>query len=184
MALLIPDRIRRLLVLLGAGAVTAGIGSYASAEPYNPGGLDHNQLSEVGDVCQSVLRVRPGEEHYVSCVESLSGAVRNLGQGQSLSRARDMCLQRGLAPDTPELAECTLRTSQAVGDAGPRYQQRHVWGAEPPGATKSYFSASPQEVYRREQLSCAHLGLDPASGGFNSCVADLQASLFAADNPM
>ena len=52
-------------------------------------------------------------------------------------------------------------------------------------APTSYFSASNDEVHRREQEACAQTGFDPVSGGlvFAQCVADLQSNLFDADNP-
>ena len=52
-----------------------------------------------------------------------------------------------------------------------------------PGGSRSYFYASSDDVFRREQLSCARLGLDPADGAYASCVADLEATLAAIDNP-
>ena len=55
--------------------------------------------------------------------------------------------------------------------------------AEGPGASRSYFFASSDEVLRREQLSCARLGLDPANGAYTYCVANLAATLATIDAP-
>jgi hypothetical protein len=99
-----------------------------------------------------------------------------------LAQARGDCIQQGLKPDTPELATCTLttdRTKSAVSLAPRRISQ-----TEDASPVKSYFEASPRDVHRREETSCARLGFDPTTGAFARCVASLQASLFAADNPM
>jgi hypothetical protein len=53
-----------------------------------------------------------------------------------------------------------------------------------PGGTRSYFAVSPGTAFRREQLACAEVGLDPTGGVFPGCAADLHAALAAADNPM
>ncbi|MDB5459252.1 MAG: hypothetical protein JWO72_993, partial [Caulobacteraceae bacterium] len=51
------------------------------------------------------------------------------------------------------------------------------------GGGKSYFYTSNRDRFRREQLACAQIGLDPVSGAFDSCVAGLRSTLFALDNP-
>jgi hypothetical protein len=167
--------------------VSGSIAGCAMAGPYNPDSLAADQISGVGQVCQSVMRVRPGEEHYANCVESLSDSVQSLGQGQALQQARGDCLEKGFQPNSPGLAECELRATEATpAPSAPRASGpavSPVSQVEEPGSGKSYFSTSPRDVFRREQLSCARLGFDPAGGAFASCVASLQAALFAADNP-
>ena len=48
---------------------------------------------------------------------------------------------------------------------------------------RAYWAADNAEVHRREQSACARLGLEPVGGAFVQCVAQLDASLFAANNP-
>jgi hypothetical protein len=93
-------------------------------------------------------------------------------------RAREGCLGRGLSPNSPGLAECTLAASDTRRAAAPIDT-----GGDSVHA-KSYFYASPSQVHRREETACAHLGLDPSSDGFATCVAGLQTSRFMADNPL
>jgi hypothetical protein len=155
----------------------AGAAGCAAAGP--SGGPSSDQASGVGQICRSTLGVEPGEAHYVGCVESLSASMNDLGRGRALARARGDCIDRGLRPDTPALAECVLHGSDA-----PVMSARTVSQASEAGAPKSYFYTAPRDVYRREQLSCARLGLDPTSRAFGGCVAGLQSALFAADNPM
>jgi hypothetical protein len=174
----VADRIRW-GALAGALALSAGLAGAASAAPYNPERLPTDQLAQVGHICQSVIRVQPGEAHYVGCVESLSDSWRGLTQARTLSGARATCVDRGLKPDTPDLAECELRAAQSAAPV-----VRPISTSDGPVSGKSYFYASPSDVHRREELSCARLGLEPGSGGFASCVAGLQSAMFAADHPM
>ena len=169
----------RLGLLAGALALSASLAGAAAAAPYNPERLPADQFAQVGRLCQSVIRVQPGEAHYVGCVESLSDSWRGLEQARTLSGARASCLDRGLKPDTPDLAECELRAAQSAPPV-----IRPVSTRDEPVSGKSYFYASPSDVHRREELSCARLGFEPGSGGFQSCVAGLQSAMFAADNPM
>ena len=169
-------------IRLHAGAlacVLAFVGAAGCAAAGPSGGLSPDQTFEVGRICQSTLGVEPGEAHYVGCVESLSASLNDLGRGRALARARGGCIDEGLRPDTPALAQCVLRGSDAAVMSA-----RTVSQTNEAGAPRSYFYTSPREVYRREQLSCARLGLDPTSRAFGGCVASLQSALFAADNPM
>ena len=53
-----------------------------------------------------------------------------------------------------------------------------------PGRQKGYAYASFRELRHREELSCGRLGIEPGSEAFVSCVSNLDAALFKADNPM
>jgi hypothetical protein len=165
----------RLAALIGVLAF-AGAAGPAAAQPYDRDGPS----SDLGQICRSVVGASPGEAHYVGCVESLSESQRSFDHDRAVGQARASCLAEGLRPNTPDLAECTLNRSRtARADA-----VRPVVAADRPGAAKSYFYASPSEVHRREETSCAGLGLEPGSGGFASCVASMQSAMFAADNPL
>jgi hypothetical protein len=123
----------------------AGLVGCASAATNNPGNLTPDQHARVTRVCETVLRVHPGEQHYDGCVESLSDTLGTVGRAQSAQSPR----------------------------------------GSPAGASStSYFYASVDEIHRREQLSCARLGFDPAAGAFASCVAGLAGTLAAIDMPL
>ena len=70
-------------------AALATLAGCATAEPYNPGHLAPDQLARVGEICQSVLRVSPGEQHFVGCVESLSQSARSAGEVHVASSLSD-----------------------------------------------------------------------------------------------
>jgi hypothetical protein len=162
------------VLLASAALALTAVSGPAMAGAYNS---DAPPSEQIGQVCQSTLGVSPGEAHYAGCVESLSQSRRAFAHSQALARARDDCLDRGLSPNSPSLAECTLAATEtgraaAAADTGGGVHAR------------SYFSASPSQVHRREEAACAHLGIDPSSGGFATCVAGLQTSRFMADNPL
>jgi hypothetical protein len=161
----------------------ASVSACASAGTYNPDNLPLDQVANVGQICSSVMRLEPSGEQYQSCVDSLMDSAKNLNSGQAMQQARANCFDKGLRPGEPGFGECELRSA----DAQP-VRTTTTWApaandAAEPGGTKSYFYASPRDVFRREQLSCGRLGFDPADGGFGSCVAGLQSSMFEADNP-
>lgn len=145
--------------------------------------VQDGQAERIGQVCTAVLRVEPGEAHHAGCVESLSQSARTLEQGRAIQRAREGCLNKGFKVSSTDLSVCTLQSTQ-TDRAGAPIASASPTRAEPiPGGPKSYFYASNQDRFRREQLACAEIGLDPTSGAFGSCVAGLRATLFALDNP-
>ncbi len=87
-----------------------------------------------------------------------------------------------LSPGEAQYEGCVASLSASQRTFAPM-QAAPSASAEAPGRGRSYFYASSDEVFRREQQSCARLGLDPAGGAFSSCVADLAATLAAIDTP-
>ena len=174
---------RCLTVFVASTLAFALVGVCASAAAaYNPDNLPPDQVASVNDLCRSVMGLSPSSSNYGACVDSLMRSARRVDRGLALETARASCLKQGLQSDSPDLAVCELRSAQtqpvrAMAD------RSAVIAADNPGGAKSYAYTSPANVFRREQLSCAHLGLDPAGRPFGVCVADLQAALFAADNP-
>jgi hypothetical protein len=164
--------------LAGALALAVAFAGQAHAATFNPDNLPSDDIAGVGHICRSVVGAEPGEAQYVGCIESLSDSWTSLQHSRVAAEARSDCLARGLRPGTPDLAVCELRTAGTA----PAHRIPVKAGEEP--AAGSHFNASPREVHRRNQMSCARLGYEPASGGFANCVANLQASQFAADNPM
>jgi len=159
-----------------------GFAACAHAEPFNPDGLNASEARSVADICASVMHLPSGEAHYQGCLESLSQSLAGLGQSQAVQDAHEACLKRGLQPSSPDLATCTL----TLADSGQPHETLAVGASAAPaipGGARSFFWASNHDRRGRERLACALLGLDPARDGFQGCVADLQATMFALDNP-
>ena len=156
------------------------VGACATAEPYNPEHLAADDRNGIMLICKNVIGLQQGEEHFDACMESLSMTERGLVEAAALTQARAQCLEGGAAPGTVALAECELRPAAARAA-----RPAAVIGTESVSKpARSYFMTSNEEVFQRERLACARLGVDPVDSEFGSCVADLQASLFAADHPM
>lgn len=174
---------RRLAIAAGGVFAILGAGACAHAGPYNPDDLPAAQVASVNDDCRSVMGLRPDTANYGACVDSLMASARRFDRGEALQSGREACLNKGLRPDGPGFSVCELEAARDRPARMTGADAAEIAAVAEPGGPKSYAYASPDIVYRREQLSCARLGLDPASRAFGVCVAGLQSALFAADNP-
>ena len=161
----------RITATVMAVVALASVGARASAKDYITGDLSGDPSAQVDLICKTIIRVQPDEEQYAGCVESLSAALSDVERARAMRQARGKCVEAGLQQASPRLAVCLLSAADPKAEAA----------AE--AASRSYFYASANEVHRREQLSCAGLGLDPAGAPFANCVADLAAALSGSDMP-
>jgi hypothetical protein len=173
--------------LLVGLAAAAGLAGCASAEPYNPARLPLAQLGQVREICRSVMGISEGTGLMTDCVGQLSRSAAALGHGRSgahaLQAARSGCLARGLTPGQPALAECELNAAPNAAAPGAELASMTIDAAAPPQGVRSYDTASFNEVRRREKAACARLGYDPIDpAGFGSCVASLDAALYASEH--
>jgi hypothetical protein len=171
-------------VLIGLFAI-AGVAGCVSAGPYNPSHLPPNQLSQVQELCGSVMGIPAGIGLSSDCVEGLSSSAVAISQARTLQEARRGCLGQGLASGRPGLSECELTTVSpptAAASSDRADVRVDTSGLQRPA--KSYFNASFDEVHRREQTACARLGYDPINVNFARCVARLDSALFASTHPM
>jgi hypothetical protein len=184
------DRLRRgAATLVGVGLVLAFSGC-ASAGPFNPDRLPVAQVSEIGDICHSVmgLPVSDSDAEYLACEQSLSHSARAVDEARGLQAARDACLAKGLKPGEVALSECELTSSKGQSPIGHPAEivtktKLNLPPTAAPAPIKSYFRASSGEVFRREQMACARIGYDPITAAFHDCVASLQAAMFEAEHP-
>ena len=56
------------------------IANPAASMTYNPHSLAAADIARVTEVCERVLRVRPGDLHFYSCIDSLSHSLRSDGR--------------------------------------------------------------------------------------------------------
>jgi hypothetical protein len=80
-----------------------------------------------------------------------------------------------------DLSDAAAALSQSRTD-GPALNRTELSALTPP--PKSYYSATFDEVRRRERVACMRLGYDPISSGFAKCVANLNSALSASDRAM
>src|SRR5579862_2599943 len=160
----LPRRTAALAALLALGVWTG-----AAAQPQG----EPHRTAALGRLCGATLGLEPGQSQYESCLESLGASADVVARGHALAQAREACLQGG---GRAALAQCELDQSR-------RQALLRIAIDASGGPRGAYFGAAPSERFREEQNACAGLGLDPAGQAFAECVANLQASLFAADNP-
>jgi hypothetical protein len=144
-------------------------------------GLDEGGAALVRQACTDVMGIRLGFAEFDACADSLAQTVRVLNQARLVSQANAHCEREGLALGTAELAKCVVLSKEKLeasesGGLAPLLTSRP--------AERSYWSASLSQQSQRMELSCAHLGLHPASPGFGQCVTNLRTAMMLIQNPM
>jgi len=163
--------------LIAGAALTAplfALSGCASLFSPNNFGLDQSGAQLVRQTCTEIMGLRNGPE-YQACSVSLAETVRNLHDAALTVQADQSCEQQGLARGTVEQAKCVVmfrRSTQASNVANT--QADPVPAAQP---WQSYFSMSEAQREERAELSCAQLGLHPATGRFWHCVGDLKYTI-------
>jgi hypothetical protein len=181
---------------LKAAALTGvSIAVYASEPTYNPQHLGAAQFSQVDEICQKVMGLRPSDtlrdnlwpanpdearstNDYRGCVASLSHSVEDITAARAELQADQNCRAKGLEPGSSEFAVCALHAAEARPgaeqirlaslDAKPFIQRaRDHTPAAVPGSVSE------------ERLACAEIGLEPKAAAFASCVEDLKAVMSA-----
>lgn len=163
------------------GVVLMG-GTAAGTEGINGNANDpaRGEIAQARQVCETVVRVRPGEAHFDACVSSLTDSLNDARRDRAVMRARNDCFARGLGPNSPDLNLCLL---QAANARSPNAQNAMAGARQDAEAPESYVPTSFDAVFHREQQACVRLGFDPAFGAFSNCVANLQAKLQRLDSP-
>ena len=170
----------RALAALLVTVVVAGLTAPAGASSKTGGDERARQI------CQTVIRVQPGDSHFGECVSVLSDSLENIRRSRAVAQERDACFARDdLKAGSPEQNLCLLRAADAKPDAAfvdlPGSASLATALPDDPQSAKSYLAASFDTVLRRERQACALVGLDPAFGAFANCVANLQSTLQAAN---
>jgi hypothetical protein len=126
------------------------------------------------------MGLRRGFAEYDACGESLADAYRREVDAQKVSLAHADCKKQGHAPGSPALARCVLNESR-----GAKLTPNPAPVADDPRVAQvSFFSMDRRTQAQREELACAQLGIDPASGQFRECVLELKEAIFAIQNPL
>lgn len=171
-------------ILLGFSALVAAGGCAAQTGTQTP-----RQAALVRATCEGIMRVGHSAVDLAACTQSLSDSLAAREEGYVAVQSDKACAAQGFQPGTAQFATCVLdhkrgfgaaRTNAAADNAP---AQLTYDPAKDVGASQGYYDASFDTKRRREEYSCAQLGLDPDSSAFGQCVADLDANLFYADHP-
>lgn len=142
-------------------------------------GLDSGSATMVRQTCGEIMGLRVGPEAE-ACGGSLADTMRVLQDAHLTARADDSCSQQGLTRGAVEHSKCVVKFRRASMDST---AMSMLTSSEPattvPEAQpwQSYFSMSRPQQEERAELSCAQMGLHPATGGFWHCVTDLKYAI-------
>ena len=138
-------------------------------------GLDSGSATVVRQTCSEIMGLRVGPEAE-ACGGSLADTMRVLRDADRTIQADHSCAQQGLVRGSAEHAKCIVTFRRASASS-------LLASTEPPIAVpeaqpwQSYFSMDRSQQEERAELSCAQLGLHPATGGFWHCVTDLKYAI-------
>ena len=163
----------------GAAGARAEFGLRPSAE----------QTALAHDTCANVMRIGQGVVPFDACVDSLTETLGNRTQSEMLARSSRDCIAAGHGQETEELAICmldrkaahTAQWNKTQADTAPERVTVNYMRNRP--GQVGYSLSTPQERRRREEYSCARLGMIPGSARFGQCVAELDISLRSAEIP-
>jgi hypothetical protein len=146
------------------------------------------QTAAIEATCTKVMRLHQGQSEFQACVSSLSDSVTYQVSADYAANAYRDCAQTGLKRETPEFSRCVLDNENSQRDAqqlpngaAGRLNASYIKAAD--NDPDDYFGTSNTMRHRREQYSCAQLGLEPDTGAFQSCVANLDLEIFTTEHP-
>jgi hypothetical protein len=170
------------IVALGTGFDAIGGGALAST-------VQGPALTLAKATCTDVMKVRTDAE-AAGCVSTLLDALGAKAQGEVYAANDVNCMRRGLADGTADFSACVLDLNRAGANASS--SDRALYG----GALETVVVESRKAAdiddrfpgtfaarHRREEDSCARLGLDPGSTPFAYCVSGLDTAIYTADTP-
>jgi len=170
------------IVAFGAGFAAISGGAMAST-------AQGPALTLARATCTDVMKVRTNAEAD-GCVSTLLDALSAKAQGEVYAADDADCTRRGLANGTADFSACVLDLNRAHANA-PSSDKALYGGARETVVVESRKGADIDDRFpgafaarhRREEDSCARVGLDPGSTPFTYCVTGLEAAIYAADTP-
>jgi hypothetical protein len=180
--------------------VGLSLASCASTAPYNPNHLSADQISQVGEVCQTVMGFQPSEaltdnlwpgnpdpavstNNYRGCIATLSNSLKQVAALRASRQAERECHAKGFDTGSSDLALCVLTTGQAPVPA-PEIRLASLTDTPFLISTKPTYSGHVPNTVHKEQLACAEIGLDPNEDAFTRCVqglANVKSAAFLAE---
>lgn len=157
--------------LIAPAFVLMGCASFPSTY-----GLDTGSATMVRQTCSEIMGLRVGPEAE-ACGGSLADSVRVLQDASLTAQADQSCAEQGTALGASEHAKCVVKFRRASERAALFSSMEPSTAVPEAQPWQSYFSMSRTQQEERAELSCAQLGLHPASGGFWHCVSDLKFAI-------
>jgi hypothetical protein len=102
----------RAFPVAGCGlALAACATNPADAQSSTPG-----RTAQVAEICRVTMGLNPANYDYEMCRLSLLQTVASLDRAELIARDRQVCAQRGLAPNTPAFSTCVVDAEMPVGN--------------------------------------------------------------------
>jgi hypothetical protein len=143
--------------------------------------LAPEQASLVQTTCDRVMGLAHSGVYRDLCRESLSQSLARKDEAEAMAGAYGDCRHRGLSEGSAAFSACMLDREPQPHPAAARTASL-AYDMNAPENTKGYFDVNNTVHWRREQYSCAQLGLTPGTGAFGQCVANLDAALVPVTN--
>jgi hypothetical protein len=169
----------------------ASVAACAAAPPYNPFRLSADQLSQVGEVCESTMGFRPSgaltdslwpgnpdpatsSNSYRGCVATLSISLKETATARASRQAERECVSKGFATSSSDLALCVLMADEVPAPAN---DTRLASTTVKPFlvSTEPAYSGHVPSGVPKEKLACAEIGLNPNEDAFSACVRSLKS---------
>ncbi len=138
--------------------------------------LAPEQASLVQTTCDRVMGLAHSGVYRDLCRESLSASLARKAEGQAMAASFTECRHQGLSEGSAAFSTCML-DGQSRPQAVATQTASLAYDANTPENSKGYFDVNNSVHWRREQYSCAQLGLTPGTGAFGQCVVSLDAVL-------
>ncbi len=142
--------------------------------------LTPEQANLVQATCDKVMGLRNSGVYRDECRDSLSATMARMAEARSMAGAYSDCGRENLAEGSAAFSSCMLDRQSRPVTALP--VSNLSYDTSNPENAKGYFDVSNSVHWRREQYSCAQLGLIPGTGAFGQCVASLDAALMPNSN--
>jgi hypothetical protein len=143
--------------------------------------LAPEQVSVVQATCDRVMGLAHGGVYRDLCRESLSRSLARKTEGEAMATSYSDCRHQGLSEGSAAFSTCML-DRQSPSHAPAAQAVSLAYDASAPENAKGYFDVSNTVHWRREQYSCAQLGLTPGTGAFGECVTSLDAAMLPNPN--
>jgi len=143
--------------------------------------LTPKQASLVQATCDRVMGLARSGIYRDECRDSLSQSLARKVEAEGIAASYEDCSRQGLKEGGSAFSSCMLDRQSRPVTAVTRNVSL-TYDVSAPENTKGYFDVSNTVHWRREQYSCAQLGLTPGTGAFGQCVASLDAAMLPSEN--
>ncbi len=127
--------------------------------------------------CDRVMGLAHSGIYRDQCRDSLSQSLARKVEVEAMAGAYGDCRGQGLSEGSAAFSACMLDRQPRPHSNGAVQTASLVYDMNAPENAKGYFDVNNTVHWRREQYSCAQLGLTPGTGAFGQCVASLDAAM-------